>query len=141
VGCFVVHRGDQGAEFSGAGHRTPIEIARSAAAGNERDRNLWRDYEAATKGRHAVQWSRGLKARLGVGEPDDEDLATEDQAGEVIATLDIAEWADVRTHHLDTYLLDLAEADRDALDHQLLAIVISAAWEREQRAHAMAPSP
>jgi hypothetical protein len=45
--------------------------------------NLWREYDAATFGKRAIVWSAGLKARLGVDDVDDEDLAASEGTEEV----------------------------------------------------------
>lgn len=46
------------------GHRMPFEIARSAAAGNAEDIELWREYEAQATGIRSLYWSQGLRALL-----------------------------------------------------------------------------
>lgn len=52
--------------------------------------SLWHEYEQATKGKRSIQPSRGLWKDYGVTEGDleDEELADEEQNGEVAATLD-----------------------------------------------------
>jgi len=49
----------------------PFEFLARAAAGEAFALTMWSYYERATKGRNAIVWSRGLKARLGVVEVDD----------------------------------------------------------------------
>lgn len=88
--------------------QTPFALAADAVDGLAEAHRLWSEYETATRGRHAIQWSRGLKARLGVGERTDEDIAGEDQAGEVVALLDVVEWSYVVRWHLEGALLDAA---------------------------------
>lgn len=46
------------------GHRTPFEIARGAVDGDERDGELWREYEEQATGIRSLYWSQGLRARL-----------------------------------------------------------------------------
>jgi hypothetical protein len=46
------------------GHRMPFEIARSAAAGDADDIELWREYEAQATGIRSLYWSQGLRALL-----------------------------------------------------------------------------
>lgn len=41
---------------------------------------LWREYYLATKGRRAITWSRGLKARYEVGEHTDEEILDESES-------------------------------------------------------------
>lgn len=51
------------------------------------------------KGSHQLQWSRGLKALVGIDDRGDEDLATnwldDDQAAYLFASLSLADWAAV----------------------------------------------
>lgn len=51
---------------------------------------LWAEYVAATKGRAAIRWSRGLRDRLGMGaERTDEEIVDElEQVGEIEMTVD-----------------------------------------------------
>jgi hypothetical protein len=46
------------------GHRMPLQIARGAVAGDERDVELWREYEETATGIRALYWSQGLRAKL-----------------------------------------------------------------------------
>lgn len=46
------------------GHRMPLQIARGAVDGDERDIELWREYEEAATGIRALYWSNGLRKRL-----------------------------------------------------------------------------
>lgn len=67
--------------------RAQVDAWRAEA---EKYRKLWREYEQATKGRRSIQPSRELWADYSVTEGDleDEELAEENQDGEVVATLD-----------------------------------------------------
>jgi hypothetical protein len=66
--------------------KAQIDAWRAEAA---KFRRLWREYEQATKGRRSIQPSRGLWEEYGVteGELEDEELAEEEQGGEVVAEL------------------------------------------------------
>lgn len=46
-------------------------------------RRLWVEYHQGTKGRRAITWSRGLKARYEVGEKTDEEIIEETEAAPV----------------------------------------------------------
>jgi hypothetical protein len=65
------------------GHRMPLQIARGAADGDERDIELWREYEEAATGLRALYWSQGLRARLAalieLDDRDDATIAAEDE--------------------------------------------------------------
>lgn len=81
-------RWDVGAELSrgdvktgGNGHHTPMELTdlRSHLPGySDAERvRLWVEFVTATKGRRAITWSRGLKARYSVAEVTDEEVLDE----------------------------------------------------------------
>jgi hypothetical protein len=89
--------------------RTPFEVLESAADGVASDVALWHEYEAATKGRRAIEWSRGLKARFAVAEVEDEDLAAADVDGERIAWVSRPQYYALVARKQETHLLDLAE--------------------------------
>lgn len=75
----------------GRGGRSPRELLRLVAGGDEEARLLWLEYYAATSGRRRRQlvWSPGLKGRCGVDEVSDEEAA-EAQTAEEIET--VGEW-------------------------------------------------
>lgn len=65
---------------------------RARFAGSEWGR-LWLEFEKATKGRRAIEWSRGLRDELQLGEElTDEELAQEDVDGDLVLTLDRVQW-------------------------------------------------
>jgi hypothetical protein len=111
-------------------HRTPFTILRDfAETGDVHDRDLWREYETATKGKRSLQWSRGLKLRLLVGERTDEEIAAEDVGGEVLDVLSRPEWGYVRSKQIEAFLLGIAEGERPTFDQ--LMYVIREAVARE----------
>lgn len=74
------------------GQRTPWEILAGATAlkpglsaaaldGVVNDLALWHEYEQATKGHHPIQWSRGLRALLSLGEEKTDEETTEEEVG------------------------------------------------------------
>lgn len=73
--------------------RTPFQILRDfAETGDVDDLNLWLEYEQASKGKHALDWSRGLKDLLLVEEQTDEELAEEEQGGSLVMRIMPSEW-------------------------------------------------
>lgn len=56
---------------------TPDQLLELAHTGEKKWVQLWAEYEAATKGRRFIVWSRGLRDLLGINEPElsDEDAA------------------------------------------------------------------
>lgn len=108
------------------GRRTPWELLEGAVDGWQRERELWGRYAAATKGRHRVQWSRGLRERLGVQVRTDEELANDDGDADETEDLDDDEtallvWADEVTPHV----LEAAERDGPAGAHAFLAMLLA----------------
>lgn len=73
------------------GSVTPLQLLE-----DERGYRLWAEYARATKGRRAVWFSRGLRERLGMGPqaPDAEVVEAEAAAGEPIAEVDGAAYAE-----------------------------------------------
>ena len=80
--------------------RTPWELLRSVRDnGDADDLDLWRQWEAFSKGKRALTWSRGLRRAAGL----DAEKTDEDVAAEVIGTADdvlftILEWGSFRAH-------------------------------------------
>lgn len=73
---------------------TAFEVGERAGRGDLRAEGWWREYEQATKGRHRLQWSRGLRRRLGLtDERSDEELLDDTQADETVVELDQSETA------------------------------------------------
>jgi hypothetical protein len=102
-------------------HLTAFELAEGAVAGVATDVEAWWAYEAATKGRRAMAWSQGLKARFGVEDLEDEELAAADIDGDRLALIPIAEWVLVVRQGKETHLLDLAEDGGATAVHGFLA--------------------
>jgi hypothetical protein len=67
------------------GHRMPLQIARGAVDGDERDVELWREYEETATGIRALYWSQGLRARLRelveLDDRQDAQVAADEEAG------------------------------------------------------------
>jgi hypothetical protein len=79
----------------------------------------WAEYEAATKGRRAIEWTRGLRALLGLdggdSEEDDMDLLFEmDGASDLISgvRVEAKAWHKVAGRALDLAVTEAVEADR-----------------------------
>lgn len=68
-------------------HLAPFQLLDDDQAGRlpvPARRRLWAEYVAATKGRRAVTWSRGLKARYDVGEKSDEDILDDTESAPAV---------------------------------------------------------
>lgn len=92
--AYEVARGDL-KTASRAGHLTPWQILELTQYPDTRDdaADLWAEWEAATKGVHAIRWSKGLRKELEL-EPEatDEELAAEEVGGEVAYEFTDLEW-------------------------------------------------
>lgn len=81
------------------------------------DAELWHEWEQASRGRRAIEWSRnGFRAEMlaGAEERSDEELAAEtDHGGELVCELAPAQWrAITRERRLPALLLELVEESR-----------------------------
>lgn len=70
--------------------RTPFDLLGDwAFSGDVQARELWREYEAATFRRRCIQWSPGLRQRLGLLEPEksDQELAAAEGDDDVLVSV------------------------------------------------------
>lgn len=95
------------------GNRTPWDcLADVAAHRRPADLALWREWEQTSRGRRALTWSSGLRARLGLGEERaDEEIADENTDDlETVLVLTPAAWRVIRQRGRGPCdLLDAAE--------------------------------
>lgn len=115
---------------------TAFELGEQAAAGNLRAVGWWQEYQQATRGRHRLQWSRGLRERLGLmDDRTDEELLEDTEADETVAELGPAESALLLfAPHLGPLVCESAEAGGAEAVHKTLR----AAWQAlswSDRAH------
>jgi hypothetical protein len=77
---------------------------------------VFQEYAAAIEGVHLLQWSRGMREKLGLSaETTDQDIAAgDDQADAVLALLTLHEWRAVRFGGVAAVLRVLHLADDDA---------------------------
>lgn len=54
---------------------------------------LWEEFEKVTKGRRAIEWSRGLKASFAVVEVSDDEIVTETLDGEIVLRIERKVWS------------------------------------------------
>lgn len=118
--------------------RTMYELLALYGAGDERAGQLWLEFARAFKGAHQLQWSRGLKERLGIVERSDEEIALDDrEPASLLTELTADEWRVVLRLHLRSQLLDVAaRGDADRL-HAWLSEV---AEENESAEHDKLPA-
>lgn len=92
--------------------RTPWEILHDARMGDAQAVALWSEWEAASKGRRQLTWSRGLRDLLDLdAEMSDEELAAEELGSADDAVLEITEagWLILTRSHAVLTLLEAAE--------------------------------
>ena len=94
------------------GHRTPWQVLASLAeSGDTADLAIWHEWEAATRGVHAIRWSNGLRRAVGLGkQATDEEIAASEVGGNVVYRFDSGEWNVVRKiRGAPARILELAE--------------------------------
>ncbi|WP_164555082.1 protein rep [Paracoccus haematequi] len=67
----------QGSKRGRNGSRGPWQLLNDARDGDAQAAAVWAEYALAFRGRRQLVWSRGLKARFGVGETSDDEAAAE----------------------------------------------------------------
>jgi hypothetical protein len=79
-------KGDQGF--------TPLDLLQAFNAGDEQAGKIWQEYARTFKGRHQLQWSRGLRELLGLGrvESDVEVAGRADEPAVLLAALSREQW-------------------------------------------------
>ncbi len=96
----------------GEGGRSPLQLLADHLGGDKAAGHLWVEYAAATKGKHQLQWTRGLRALLGLGvEQTDEQIAAavEDDAV-LLAALGPEVWRVVLANDARGELLQVARS-------------------------------
>ncbi|MFG2776215.1 protein rep, partial [Streptomyces sp. NPDC048350] len=119
------------------GSLTPFELVEYfGKTGDLAAVDLWHEYEKATKGKAAISWSRGLKARLLGDEtdPTDEDLAGAEQHGTEVAELPEASWKTIVRHGIEAEVFEAIERGGFAELVKLLAAHHVWAVKRPDRA-------
>lgn len=83
-------------KLAAAEGRTPFQLLRELAVEwNDQDAGLFREFAEAFKGKQLLAWSKGLRAKLGMGvEATDEEVAeeTEDNGNEDLVSFDAQTW-------------------------------------------------
>jgi len=98
-------RGDQGL--------TPLDLLQAFML--ERDQRagkLWQEYAGTFKGRHQLQWSRGLRSLLGLGksESDLEVALRNDHPASLLATLNLHQWQVILGNDARGELIEVASS-------------------------------
>jgi len=107
-----VARGDLKASRN-PGHRTPWQVlADFKTDGESSALALWLEWEKATRGVHAIRWSKGLRAEVGmIDELTDEEVVAVEVGGEILHTFSRQEWTLLtRRRGAMAYVLEAAES-------------------------------
>jgi hypothetical protein len=88
---------------------TPFELL-----DHKDNRALWLEYVAATKGRRAITWSRGLRALLGLDqEATDAEIIADTETSDLVGVLSAADYDAIRNHpEILAELLEIVEQVR-----------------------------
>ncbi len=113
------------------GRRTPEQILADFLDGGEvADRQLWLEYEAATKGRKMTTWSHGLRERAKVEEEmTDEEVVALEVGGVTLATVTRGAWPLVRADSPGGVAL-LRAAEEGTWEPYLDRLVGPRGWQR-----------
>jgi hypothetical protein len=118
------------------GHRTPWQVLEDFAAfGDDDDLHLFNEWEQATRGVHAMHWSRGLRQRVGVDHKSDDEIVAEEIGGEIVYVFErgpafsepYEAWHTLcRVRGARSRLLDLVESggDKNAIDAFLEGLLV-----------------
>lgn len=82
----------QGQKRGRKGSRSPWQLLDDARDGDKRAAAIWREYAAAFTGTAQLWWSRGLKARFGIGETSDDEAAAEAEPADVPSLETLRTW-------------------------------------------------
>lgn len=93
------------------GGRTPWDLLRDYSEGDKEAGELFKEYARAFKGKKQLVWSKGLREELGLGKEstDEEVLAAQEEEGEIVCSLSIAEWRSVCANDMRAEILLAAE--------------------------------
>jgi hypothetical protein len=100
-----------GSKAGKATGKHPFGLLAAAAEGDRRAGRLFLSYAIAIRGRRQLLWSPGLKAKAGITERTDEQLAEEQrEEADVLGLVGTGDWERVRRYQRRAQLLDAAEA-------------------------------
>ena len=114
------------------GNRTPWGILRAFVQnGDCADLALWQEWEAGSKGRRALTWSRGLRALLALdAERADDEIAEDESQGAVLVGLVAKDdWAKVcAMRHAPARLLEALEGAAERASAWVAATALLCEW-------------
>ncbi len=111
----------------GKGRANPWGLLLAAGEGDELAARLWTEYACAMKGAAQLVWSKGLKAKLGVHDKTDEELAMRTEAeGKPVVVIPIRadEMPAINRCRLRLKLLEVAESAFASGDDPHVAVMV-----------------
>ena len=89
--------------------RSPFELLKDASS-DKRSAALYLEFVLAMKGRASLFWSRGLKARVGIDDKTDEQLADEqEETATILLLISTVDWSLIRRREARAKVLLLAQ--------------------------------
>ena len=104
---------------------TPLDLLQAFMMGDQRAGKLWQEYAGTFKGRHQLQWSKGLRSILGLGksESDLEIAQRIEEPAILLASLSLVQWQVILGNDARGEVLEVASSgDRDELQKFLREI-------------------
>jgi len=117
------------------GGKTPLELLYDYACGSEKSGHLWLEYARATKGKSQLQWSRGAKQELGIGEISDSEAVNADEHEEhkvLLANIPLDVWKEVYRQERQGQLL-IAATNQDLNTIYNVLDSIDPTWDAKDR--------
>jgi hypothetical protein len=111
-----------------AGHRTPWQVlADFSSSGECKHLTPWREWEKATRGIHAIRWSKGLRNEVGLAdELTDDELMAIEIGGEVVFTFSRLQWTVLtRRRGGMVQVLERAESGGALAVSQFVAVLVA----------------
>lgn len=108
----------------GNGSQTPFDFLRAVFRdGHEKSAALFREYAEAFHGKKQLVWSNGLKARFGIGDLNDEEIAArEDQTAVALGQISSDQWRLVLAVDGRATVLELARHGWDVVQAYLTGL-------------------
>lgn len=90
----------------------PFGLLAQASVGDKQSGARFIEYASVMRGKRQLFWSAGLKAKVGIGEATDEELAEQQRdAADLLGMLDLEDWRFIREAGKRAEVLDAAESN------------------------------
>lgn len=101
---------------------TPLDLLQAFMLGDQQAGKVWQEYASTFKGRHQLQWSKGLRGILGLGkaESDLEIAQRVEEPAILLATLSLHQWQLVLANDARGEVLEVASSGDPSLLQEFL---------------------